>query len=160
MGVGRRARQEAPNSAGAVITDAFHATLARQVTGRCSRSLLRRPPCVILHPSVRLPACRGRNIHRGKSVSVSKAQSKNAFGLIATTVLLVSCTRMREPDDIHLVTSDSVSVFATKQESISPSVASPLPVLQRPRVSRCSTASMRVTIRSIRSAYQTAARAS
>jgi hypothetical protein len=61
---------------------------------------------------------------------MSKAQSKNAFGLIAITVLLMSCTRMGEPDDIHLVTSDSVSVFATKQESISPSVASPLAVLE------------------------------
>ena len=129
LDVSRRARQEALNSAEAVIPGAFHATLARQMTGRCSRSLLRRPPRVILHPSVRLPACRGRNIHRGRSVSVSKARSKNAFGLIAITVFLVPCTRMGEPDDIHLVTSDSVSVFATKQESISPSVASPLAVL-------------------------------
>jgi hypothetical protein len=47
---------------------------------------------------------------------------KNAFGLIAITVLLVSCVRMGEPDDILLVTSGSVSVFATKQQSITPSL--------------------------------------
>ena len=61
---------------------------------------------------------------------MSKIRSKNAFGLIAITVVLVSCARMGEPDDILLVTSDSVSVFATKQQSITPSLDDRLAVLE------------------------------
>jgi hypothetical protein len=49
---------------------------------------------------------------------------------MVTAILLTSCVRMGKPDDVLLVTSDAVSVFATKQQSIAPSLGDRLAVLE------------------------------
>jgi hypothetical protein len=65
------------------------------------------------------------------AASASTALRKTAFGLIATAgVLLASCVRMGEPDDMALVTSDAVPVFATKQQAITPTLGNRLAVLE------------------------------
>jgi hypothetical protein len=63
-----------------------------------------------------------------RAIALSTARRSSVFGLILLPLLLTSC--MRQPDDVFLVTSDAVSVFTTKQESLAPSVGTRLATLE------------------------------
>jgi hypothetical protein len=65
---------------------------------------------------------------RGKAVPLSAENRNSVFGLFLAALLLPSCTG--QPNDVFLVTSDTVPVFTTKQESLTSAVSNPLAMLE------------------------------
>ena len=75
--------------------------------------------------------CSSQNVPANAGISVMRTLLRtNVIGLTTTSVLLASCVRMGGPDDMRLVTSGAVSVFATKQQSTAPSFGNRLAVLE------------------------------